>query len=146
MTEPLLDLEELCPSCGHFAILNDTTGFCADCSKPYLVEELCKCGRRRRQQGRCCYREAWYDRNADRIEELISTGLTLGQAKERVISEDRAICVICLESIPGRIRANTIFCTRRPECRSATRRFRYLKEEKGMTEAQALTEVLEELG
>jgi RNA polymerase-binding transcription factor DksA len=91
-----------------------------------------------------CRKEAWYKRNADRLEELIAKGLSLAEAKREIAGENRAICIVCGEPIPGRHRGSTMFCTRTEKCRKVQGKF-YYRVKNGIEPAHALDEVLREV-
>ena len=135
----------VCPSCGDFTDdLNANTGFCYKCSP-----KICpRCGRDCKNNGHnlCikCQRALWWERNAGRIEEFMSLGYTLRQARKLIVDENRAVCISCSESIPGRSRETTIFCSRYQRCRTAKRSYLW-KIEKGVPRDLALEETIEQL-
>jgi hypothetical protein len=141
-----LSLPELdvCPECGNFcdAPLNESTGWCSDCSPPVCN----RCGGPRTSDHKLCIscqRLQWIERNADQLEEYIALGFTFSEAKRKITSENRAICVVCTSPIPGKHKKNTLFCKKNEECRKA--RWRYLERVKqGKPKAEALEEALRE--
>jgi len=130
---------EVCPECGNFCdALNEHTGWCYQCSPPNCD----KCGGPRTSDHKTCIscqREAWVIRNADRLEELIAQGLDYSNAKSKIVSENRAICVVCSSEIPGKHKQNTLFCKKNKECRKA--RKRYIR---GLGNGKSKVESLEE--
>lgn len=135
---------EVCPNCGDLVeALNYDTGWCSECS-PSVCS---KCGGPRTSDHKLCIgcqRANWYERNADQLERYIAQGLTLSEAKSKIIRENRAICVVCSSEIPGKHKSNTLFCKKNQECRKA----RWLYQErlrKGLPKEQALEEALREV-
>jgi hypothetical protein len=132
----------VCPNCGDFAELNNITGWCYECS-PATCD---KCnGPRTSDHKLCigCQREAWYERNADQLECYIAQGLNLNEAKSKIISENRAICVVCSSPIPGKHKKDTLFCKKNKECRQAKWRYSWAVR-KGKSKEAALEESLRE--
>jgi hypothetical protein len=135
---------EVCSNCGDFVErLNEETGWCYSCSPPTCN----KCGGPRTSDHKVCIgcqREAWYERNAEQLEEYISKGLSLSEAKSKIIGENRAICVVCSSSIPGKHKKNTLFCKKNEECRKS--RWKYLERIKqGKSQEEALEYALREV-
>lgn len=158
---PLVVDEFVCPSCGNFVRdINDETGWCLTCSPPscsrchggihtdgrngatYVSdsEVIWKSGR---WLCRKCIRELWVEHNADRIEEFMLIGLSYHQAVRRVKNENRAVCVVCSSPIPGRHRAQTLFCKRTKACRTAKSKYLWKINHYGMSPEDALEEVLQ---
>jgi len=134
----------VCPECGEFvASLNPSTGWCFDCS-PVNCE---RCGGPRTSDHKfciSCQRLNWLERNADRIEELISEGYTFSQAKSKILGENRAICIICSSEIPGKHKSNTLFCKKNKGCRKARKIF-FALVSNGMPQSEALEQTLREV-
>lgn|SRR5215471_4595663 len=127
-----------CPSCGNLVTtLFDLTGWCGPCSKPSTGVSSTTANYTKTERALA--------KNADAIEHYLTNGsaTTTWQAL-RLARQDRAICVVCGESIPHASR-NVVFCRRYAKCRRYSRRYVYLYTERNMTKAQALATVFSEL-
>lgn len=124
---PTETIEAICPSCGHWHILNEITGHCADCSPDYCIS----CGSQFYPDAKwrkvcwACRDEAWLKKYADPIEALLSFGYTLDQTRLLVSRDFAPRCTHCGGFIKSG-RGETLFCTKFPQCRSAKRRYRTL--------------------
>ena len=124
------DLEELCPNCGNFAILNEVTGWCPDCSP---------------QDPTYTRLEGYLRRNANEIEHYMMQGMSVGAAIDKLHSpKQRPTCIVCGKTI-ARGHRSSVFCRRTQACRSYARRYVYLYQTKRLTKAEALAKIFEEL-
>lgn len=145
--------DEFCPQCAQWKPLIQSTGWCLTCTRR-LHPGLCfcdTCGReftntnQFRNQCPSCSQTDWIARNADRIELYIGAGLTYEMAVARVSYDNRPICRCCGKKIKGGTDGRHLFCKTTAECRTAARRYKYYKEQKGMKRDTALAAVLETL-
>jgi hypothetical protein len=132
---------EVCPNCGSYVDeLNEEEGWCYDCAPARCK----KCGGERTSTNKyciSCQRENWYERNAEQLEAYMAKGLTLSEAKSKIIRENRAICVVCSSEIHGKHKSNTLFCLKNKECRRARKKyFTFIAQ--GQSKEEALTEAL----
>lgn len=128
-----LSNEEICPSCGKFAELDEYTGWCDECSPATLAKAKNKL-------------ESYLARNANEIEHYMVQGLQAYQAIDKLHApQSRPSCVVCGQVIK-RASRSSIFCRRTSECRRLARRYVYLYQEKKLTKAEALAKIFEELG
>lgn len=116
---------EVCPSCGELTEwLNDSTGWCQNCSV-----DFCSCGNEVPQGKKLCS-SCSYDKflltNADALERYTAQGDSLETAKHKVLNENRSYCLCCHE--PIKHGKNAFFCTQNVLCRKAKRRYRTLRE------------------
>ena len=114
---------EVCPNCGNYVDeLNEEEGWCFECAPAKC--KRCS-GERTSTNKYCisCQRILWYERNAEKLEEYIAEGLSLSEAKSKIIRENRAICVVCSSEIQGKHKSNTLFCKKNSECRKARKKF-----------------------
>lgn len=135
---------EVCSNCGNFVSeLNSVTGWCYECSPPTCIN--CN-GPRTSDHKLCigCQRAAWYERNADQLEDYIAQGLSLSEAKSKIIRENRAVCVVCSSEISGKHKKNTLFCEKNKGCRNAKWRYEW-GVKKGLPKEQALEDALREV-
>lgn len=135
LLQRVTDTDDVCPSCGAFATLNPTTGFCAKCSKGHCYRcgdpsttSLCQ----------SCRRIRWLEVNAESIEDHLLGGLTLKQAIEEVADAIRPTCIICGKPIHRGTNGRHFICTSTPECRRARRRYKYLIYDKGYSKESAI--------
>jgi predicted RNA-binding Zn-ribbon protein involved in translation (DUF1610 family) len=140
---------EFCPNCGTEAPLNGVSGFCIPCTKErYPRKAVCEsCGRvEERGQFRkiCqyCQKEEWLKKNADRLEVLMSIGLTLSMAVGLVSKQNLPICLSCGYKIRGGTKDRHFFCRKTRRCKSAAIKFKHLKERKNLSKEEALSETL----
>lgn len=115
---------EVCPSCGEFSELDDTTGFCAGCT-----------GEQRTQL------EIYLAKHADHIEHYLLKGCSLNDALDLVRLANQRTCPHC-GGVIERAGPNAVFCRKTKECRQAVRRYTYLYERKGYSKSQALAVIL----
>lgn len=136
----------ICPSCGHLADLSNDTGWCDECSGTTRYSLVCvRCQNEFqsvKQDFICqsCKTEQW----ANEIEELICKGVSYSRAKSLVAQSNRAICLSCNSRIPRGTKGRHLFCSK-PKCKSASRRVKHLRLDKGLTHSEALSQVLAEL-
>lgn len=136
----------VCPSCGHLADLNNDTGWCDECSGITRYDLSCvRCGedfKSTKQDFICqsCKTEQW----ANQIEELICKGLSFSKAKSLVAKRNQAVCLCCNGRIPRGTKGRHLFCSK-PKCKSASRRVKHLRLDKGLSPSDALSQVLAEL-
>jgi hypothetical protein len=135
---------EVCSNCGSFcSALNERTGWCYECSPPTCN----RCGGDRTSTNKYCIgcqRTLWLERNADRLEEYMASGLSLSEAKSTILRENRAICVVCSSEIPGKHKRDTLFCKKNRECRKAKWRYKWAVRH-GKTQTEALEAALREV-
>lgn len=123
---------EICPNCGEWVSgLNEVTGFCQDCSPDGDSNLLV---------------ERYLEVNADEIEYYLLQGKSLNQAIDYIHSSNGSYkrCISCGNAMPHAPR-NAVFCRAQVQCRRYARRYVYLYSERGMTKAEALAKVLEEI-
>lgn len=122
---------EVCPSCGGFTDVTDPiTGWCDDCSRHVRTADY---GTRL---------ERWYHRNANLLDRLIAGGFSPREARAIVqFTTTKAICVRCNVVFRKGARGESLFCKSNDLCKSASRRFRYLREERRFSRKQALERV-----
>ena len=121
---------EVCPNCGNFVTtseISELTGWCKDCT-PVIYSKL----------------EDFLAINADHLEHYMLQGNSFTKSLKLLHNEVRATCASCGGFIVGGGR-NSVFCAKKPKCRSAARRYKYLYTSKGLTKPQALSQILEEL-
>jgi hypothetical protein len=124
--------EEVCPSCGKFAVLDEINGWCEECSPATLAKAVNRL-------------ESYLAKNADEIEHYVAQGLQVYQAIDRLHApRSRPTCIVCGESIK-RASRSSIFCRRTTACRKFARRYIYLYRDKGLSKAEALAKIFEEL-
>ena len=127
--------EVICPSCGQWVVwLHESSGFCIECAD---IEPFCtQCGNEyvpdefTKDICSYCKTENWLRKNADAIEANMKDGLTFYQSKLKVFNEVRPICLCCGKPIKG-AKQDALFCTKTPQCKTARRRFRTLREKHG---------------
>lgn len=140
---------EFCPSCGEETEqLNEITGWCDNCitdvtrAVGYCVrcqaafvsslnEFICP----------SCKFEKW----ANEIERIMVLGrISFSRAKKLAATEFKATCVGCGDFMPHATKGRHLFCSK-PKCKSASRRLKYLRLNKGKSHSEALSQVLNEL-
>jgi hypothetical protein len=132
----LLNMEELCPSCGDFAVLNERTGWCRKCT----TVSLCKCGRPITSGGKLCSvckRIEWEKKNSVRIAHFLHQGYPRYMAIQKVREENRVICAGCGTEMKG-AKLGSVICRRNTQCRSLYWRVVHYKRKhniEGMKEA-----------
>ena len=127
---------EVCPSCGEFAKLITTTGWCKSCSGSYCN----RCGDPANGTSYCnyCRKIRWLERNAETIEDYMLEGQSFKEACLSVANVIRPNCIICDEPIERGTSGRHFICTKHPECRKARRRYRYLIYDKGYSKELAI--------
>lgn len=140
---------EYCPSCGEFYTtdeFNYTTGWCVSCSSSVdsSKEHAAALGKTPAFNLTSELNE-WLLRHADHIEHFMLTQqITAEQAVILVRADLRPTCGVCGSQVPhGNTR--TIFCSKTTQCRRAKRRYKYLYQTKGLSKAQALAQITNEL-
>ena len=133
-------LKEVCPKCGDFAIVDEVTGWCYDCSG--LVSNPSTGQTLSTNYGNKT--EIAFAANADAIEYHLANGADTVWQALTLSRQDRAVCLVCGEVMPHAPRT-AVFCRRYKECRRYSRRYVYLYTEKGMSKAQALAMIFNEL-
>lgn len=119
---------EFCPNCGNdVEELDSFTGWCSECTPTEATPR----------------RIAWLEKNADKIEDRMMQGLTVAQAISVVREDNRPTCLCCGDPIYHGTAGRHFFCKKRPECRKARRRYKYLVYDKGMSKSAALNVVLD---
>lgn len=123
-------MTEVCPNCGELVNeLDELTGFCYDCSHDTnsLVDR-------------------YLELHADEIEHYLLQGKSLNQAIDLIHKTNGSFkrCVVCGNAMPHAPR-NAVFCRAQKECRRYARRYVYLYNERGLSKAEALAKVLEEV-
>lgn len=126
--------DELCPECGEFVVhLDRTTGWCITCTT--LIN----------RNTRTAVEEFLYA-HADHIEYYILQGKSLNQAIDSLRAEiARFRTCACCGGVIKRGGPNSVFCRKNEKCRQTSRKYVYLYQNKGLTKAQALAQVLEPL-
>jgi len=132
--------EELCPSCGKWALMHEVTGWCFECSgiaPPCYCE---RCGKRtiNRYCNSCRYM-LWLERNADEIERVMcSVGISAGRAKLIVRAENRPKCLCCRRPIKGGERGKNYFCRKTPACKTGHNSYHYHRTTRRRSRDEAL--------
>jgi hypothetical protein len=137
-----------CPSCGSEAVLNSVSGFCIPCTKAeWPNKAVCdNCGRiEARGQFRTicqhCQKEQWLERNADRLEMLMSIGLTFAMSVGLVSKQNLPICLSCGYKIKGGTKGRHFFCRKTKQCKRAADKYWRVRR-KGIGKDEALSETL----
>lgn len=145
--------EEFCPSCGNWAPLIEDTGWCLLCTRrlhpDLMICETCDStfngrGQVRHKCQRCANTD-WQARNADRIESYMAKGYSYDLARLRVEHDNRPLCLACGKRIKGGTRGRHFFCRRSQSCRTAARRYKWLRERYHLSKAEAIATVLQSL-
>lgn len=131
-------MQQVCPNCGDFTEgLREDTGWCDSCSP----SGCSRCGKEFKKdqnaRDKCptCRHKEWLEKNADMLEVHLATGITLGEAIEKVRGNQYE-CLNCGDSIP-----KGMFCTK-PECKKKLSRYKRNRWAKNMTKEDALREAL----
>jgi hypothetical protein len=131
---------DVCPNCGDFVLeLLRDTGWCRDCS-PTRCDRCgneVKLDQKSRRLCSWCRRIDWFERNFDRIEDLLGLGFDLGQAIFYTKDLNRPRCLNCGDAIN-----RGHFCAKK-KCKQAYHRYKWNRWHKGMTEEQSLREALQ---
>jgi len=146
-----MGIDEVCPSCGQITQLDEYTGWCADCSAELklgnsVVHFCVRCNAAFtsvKSEFICpsCKTEDW----ANAVEHLMGTySISHTRAKQLVALGEQATCLCCGSIIPRGTKGRHLFCSK-PKCKSASRRVKHLRLDKGMSKQEALKTVLEEL-
>lgn len=141
--------QEFCISCGELVdSLDDNTGWCNPCS-----------GIRQKTDKKCvrcntalssfsseyicltCKESDW----ANEIEELMGRGFSYTRAKLLIAKNNQATCLSCGDIMPRATKGRHLFCANRTSCKSASRRVKHLRLNKGMSHTDALNKVLGEI-
>lgn len=153
-----------CPSCGNDSEfpLDDITGWCRDCSTTNVIKtaapnanvnasvKICvRCGQSfnsEKSEFIClkCKTEEW----ANEIEQLMGTGnISFTKAELLLAKSNQAYCLACGAVIARGTKGRHMFHMdiTHPICKSAGRRVKHLRLNKGMTREEAITTVLGEL-
>lgn len=119
---------EVCPYCGNLVdSLNETTGWCNNCTEIGKTQA-----------------ERFLETNADHIEHYVIQGYSVSQSIDLLRKEIKPTCASCGGFIE-RASRTAVFCRKRDRCRAASRRYVYLYTGKGLSKAEALAKVLEEI-
>jgi len=142
-------MDEVCPNCGAFDVLDDFTGWCAKCTGNTVNQCVRRCVRCSTSfvsaNGdficHACKEEDW----ANEIEHLMaSQNVSFSRARQLVAISNQAVCLCCGDVIPRATKGRHLFCSKK-KCKSASRRLKHLRLDKGMSHAEALTKILTEL-
>jgi len=132
--------EEVCPNCGRWITgrLEEETGWCSDCSQGVITTQLAATNLFNKV-------EQYLTANADEIEHYLIQGHSLNASIDLLHhTNGRPKCLVCGSQI-YRAKRSAIFCRSTKECRRYSRRYVYLYREKGLSKAEALATVLNEL-
>ncbi len=140
--------EETCPNCGELANLTEKYGWCAECSRIFVVNSPVH-GRGKSTAAQLIAArtlvsneiEIYLERHADEIEALIAQGNSFTQALKSLKKSQAPTCLSCA-AVVARGPRNMMFCR---GCARYSRRYTYLYREKGFTKPEALAKVLSEL-
>jgi predicted RNA-binding Zn-ribbon protein involved in translation (DUF1610 family) len=126
--------QEFCPDCGNFVdALNETTGFCYDCTP--LSQQT--------PQPEASRIERWLMKYADTIEFVMQKEQTTAKlAILEVHATYRATCIICNRQIRHGTHGRHFICNSTPACKKARRRYKYLIYDKGFTKEEATAAIL----
>lgn len=143
-------LEDVCPSCGDYSILDEFTGWCSKCTDHIVntsdVRYCVRCNSAFVSESseficHACKQERW----ANEIEHVMGTqNVYFYIARQIVALNHQATCLGCGDVMPHTTRGRHLFCSKQ-KCRSASRRLKYLRLGKGMTHSKALAQILSEL-
>lgn len=123
--------KSICPECGEFTgRLNERTGWCISCTRS--IESI------NRSEV-----EGFLLTHADHIEHYMMQGKSLNQAIDLMRAEvARYRTCICCGGFLRRAGRHAVFCRKKPKCRQLSRQYVYLYQRKGLTKAEALSQVL----
>lgn len=125
---------QVCPNCGDFVpTLGRLTGWCKECSKVLDKNTLTDI-------------ESFLLRNADHIEHFLLQGKSFNEAIDSLRHEIAMFrTCACCGGVIQRGSRNSVFCRKTQKCRATARKYVYLYDRKGLTKAEALSQVLETL-
>lgn len=138
---------EYCSECSNLVeSLNDTSGWCDDCTRKNgyesLITPLCPSCNSPNSDGKLCSRckyESWLQRNANAIElVMVVQVVSVRVAKKVVLEQNRPICQSCGNKIKGGQKDRHFFCTKNPECRKGHTVYEYNLRNKPQREALEL--------
>lgn len=123
--------DKLCPECGDFVVaLDHITGWCRTCTA--LINRNTRTAI-----------EEFLEVNADFIEHYMLQGNSVNQAIDLMKAEISRFrtCASCGGFIKRGGR-HSVFCRKKPQCRKFSRQYVYLYQNKGLSKAEALSQVL----
>lgn len=125
------------------------TGWCPTCSgiiEGELTNVVCvRCKTVFQSRGEFICNQCKEDDWANEIEQLMVLGVSFTRAKLLVAKNNQAVCLCCGETMPRATKGRHLFCTNHKQCKSASRRVKHLRLDKGMNKEAALTIVLREI-
>src|SRR5688500_19020096 len=135
--------QEVCPNCGEYTdYINSWTGWCASCSGLDLCANCGKPFAKDRNRTRCstCRKNDWLEKNADEIEDYMSNGLSLIDAKAQVQIDNTIFCLNCGDPVNSGHAGQALFCAKE-ECRKVYNRYTWQRK-KGLTKEDVLRKAL----